>query len=337
MTSILANIVLGLFFSASVAFASSGSSDIDLTTVPQVVEKSRPYVVEIIEPDGTTQSVTGISNGANIDAVLATLKLPVYSEDRTTVFPEIKMGIGGKITLNTAPVYTLIDGKKTSTIRSWQPTIGEILTENGVEMGDDDKINFSLDTEAISGMEIRITRVARTTVKESQQIDFKTVKKEDKTVDEGKIIVQQKGVKGEKLFYYLVIREDGVQISKTLTKTETATEPTEEIQIIGTKPVITVACGSRADIKGWILEAGLQYGVKPNSLCTLMMKESRGNPNSVGGDGAYNGLFQYEAGFWNRASSSAGYASASIFDAKAQIFSTAWAWSHGLRSRWPAD
>jgi hypothetical protein len=232
----------------------------------------------------------------------------------------------------------LIDGKRTSTIRSWQPTIGEILAEKSVELGDDDRINFSIDTEAITGMEIRITRVARTTVKESQPIDYKTVKKEDKTVDEGRVIIQQKGIKGEKLFYYLVIREDGEQVSKTLTKTEISKDPIEEIQIIGTKPVITVACGSRSDIKAWILEAGLQYNIKPNALCIRMMKESRGNSNVVGGtDGKYSGLFQYEAGFWNRASSSAGYAGASIFDAKAQIFSTAWAWSNGLRSRWPAD
>jgi len=40
-------------------------------------------------------------------------------------------------------------------------------------------------------------------------------------------------------------------------------------------------------------------------------------------------------GFWQWASAKAGYSGASIYDPTAQIFTTAWALTHGQAGRWP--
>jgi len=238
MTSIPSNIVLGLFFSASVAFASNGTNDINLNSTTLQAQNSRPFVVEIIDAKGQSSTVSGISAGGSIENILNDLKVTYYPEDMTSVFPEIKMGIGGKITLRQAPDYILIDGKKKSVIRSWKPTIGEIFTEKSIELGVDDKVNFAPETEAISGMEIKINRVSKTTVIEPEIIAYKTVRKENPNVEKGNKTVLQKGENGNKNKFYLVIREDGEQISKTLTKTETTKEPTQEIVEVGTKIVV---------------------------------------------------------------------------------------------------
>jgi len=115
-----------------------------------------------------------------------------------------------------------------------------------------------------------------------------------------------------------------------LIKTKTTRQPKDEIILIGTKPTITVRCKYN-DI---VVAAAVKYNVDPNEICSLMMKESNGNSYSGAGS-QYQGLFQYTNNFWKLASSKAGYGGISIFDSTAQIYTTAWAFSHGERNRWP--
>ena len=291
----------------------------------------RPYVIEIIKPDGTKDTeVNGISKETDPFLISETVVAKPFKEDKFTAFPSPQMGIGGKITLYRAPDYKVKDGKKDLVFRSWSNTVGDLLAENDIELGQDDKINFSASTQLELNMEISIIRVAKTTLIQTESIPFTTTKRNDPNLDQGKTKVEQAGKTGKKNLFYLVTREDGVEVSRVLQKTEVAEEPVTEKLIIGTKPVITVRCKFN-DI---VAEAAAKYLVNPNALCTLMMKESNGNTGSISG-GGHLGLFQYTSGFWADASAKAGFAGASWQDARAQIFTTAWAISHGQRGRWP--
>lgn len=251
-------------------------------------------------------------------------------EDKIVVTPDLSQGFGSIISLYRAPEYTVIDGKKSIILRSWQKTVGELLTEGNIELGDDDKINFSTDTELFHDMKITIIRVAITNIKESQPIDFNIVKKDDPTMDKGKTKIQTQGQKGTKVLTYRVQREDGVEVSRKLINTEITVEPVTQVVLIGTRPVITVRC----NYNDTVIAASLKYSIDPNTVCNLMMKESNGHYNSVGGNNQYFGLFQYTESFWAQASKSAGYGGASCFDPTAQIYTTAWALTHGFSGRW---
>lgn len=323
------NLLLGI---ALPAFAASNfSSEVNLNSQNNSTGGSRPYIIEEISASGEkTGETKGISAEGDPFLISKAIGANPYEEDRFSSFPSLNMGIGGKITLYRAPDYKIKDGKKEFVARSWTKTVGDLLSENKIELGEDDKINFSQGTSLELDMNINIIRVARTTMIKSEPIDYKTIKKEDPNLDRGKTKVEQAGKKGKRNLFYLVTREDGVQISKVLMKSEIAAPPVEEKLIIGTKPVITVRCKFN-DI---VAEAAAKYSVDPNALCTLMMKESNGNTGSVSGSG-HLGLFQYTSGFWADASAKAGFSGASWQDARAQIFTTAWAFSHGQRGRWP--
>lgn len=315
--------LIGIFFKIS------SYSKASFENAPESV--SLPYVIEEKDWQGDLISEKkGVSSGEDETEVAESLGYTLYPEDKLSAFPEMKMNIGSKITITRAPVIYLKDGKKRFEFRSWKKTVGELLEEKNIELGEDDKINFSTDTFLEDEMQLVIVRVAITTVNEKEQIDYKTIKKDDPNLDEGKTKVAQAGVKGEKLLTYRVMRENGEEVSRSLVNTEIVSEPKEEVLMIGTRPVITVRC----KFNDTVISAAQKYGADANALCTLMMKESNGNPRS--GEGTqYQGLFQYTDGFWKIASTKAGYAGASIFDPTAQIFSTAWAVTHGERGRWP--
>jgi hypothetical protein len=89
-----------------------------------------------------------------------------------------------------------------------------------------------------------------------------------------------------------------------------------------------------ARYRAWMVEARAMYPYPQSvdKMYRVMMCESSGNPRAVGGGGAWLGLFQYAPGTWRGSWNP--YRNQSIWDARAQIFATAKAWSIGMQSHW---
>lgn len=276
------------------------------------------------------------SDAPTITAAFAQANQPYYPEDQVSAFPDPTLHIGSVITVRRALPVTVIDGKKTAVVRTWQGTVGDLLSEKKIDLGNDDKISPAPSTPLSADTKIVITRVAITTISINQPISFSITNQNDPNMDEGQTKVTQQGSDGVKTFTYLVRREDGVEISRTLTKTEVTTAPITQIVHVGTRPVITVACGSASDIRGWILSAALQYGLSANKLCTMMMQESGGDRNRISSTTPpYFGLFQYGY-FAGAAANLPKYAGRPWNDAEAQVYVTAWEITHGkCHNMWP--
>jgi hypothetical protein len=89
-----------------------------------------------------------------------------------------------------------------------------------------------------------------------------------------------------------------------------------------------------AQYRAWMVDAKriYPYPQSIDKMWRVMMCESSGNPNASGGGGAWLGLFQYAPPTWRSGWNP--YRNASIWDAKAQIYATAKAWSIGMQSHW---
>jgi len=241
------------------------------------------------------------------------------------------LSIAGLVVVFEAPKYTIMDGKKQYEISSFKGRVEDILKDGGVELANEDVISPTRGThEPVADNLIKITRVSIAQIDEFQPVPYQIKKIDDPTLDQGKTTVATKGQNGKKQLTYSVRREDGVEISRILVKTSTITESVTEIVKIGTKPVIIGWCKYNDDV----IAASIKNNLDPNKLCALMKKESNGHPDSVNPAGPYIGLFQYTEGFWADAAKKAGFAGASIYDARSQIFVTAWALTHGYAGRW---
>src|SRR5437868_533232 len=86
--------------------------------------------------------------------------------------------------------------------------------------------------------------------------------------------------------------------------------------------------------RAWMADAKKMYPY-PQSLDKMyrvMMCESSGNARASGGRGAWLGLYQYAPSTWRGRWNP--YRASSIWDAKAQIYATAKAWSIGMQRQW---
>jgi hypothetical protein len=89
-----------------------------------------------------------------------------------------------------------------------------------------------------------------------------------------------------------------------------------------------------AKYRAWMEDARklYPYPQSVDKMYRVMMCESSGNARAVGYRSLYHGLFQYARGTWNGKWNP--YRSQNIYDAKAQIYATAKAWSIKMQSHW---
>ncbi len=264
--------------------------------------------------------------------VFSDIGIEVYPEDKVSVLVDPVLGLGTRIKIRRATAVTINDGGKIKTFRTWKETVKQLLDEKGIKLSDLDRVSLSLDTTLTSDMEITIVRVRTEETTEKLAIAFKTVYKDDPNTYIGRSYVSQSGKNGEKEVVFKLTYENKELVSKEPIAEKILTKAQNKIVFKGTRRKVTVRCGGYNNL---IEDAAAENGLDPNSLCILMRKESNFHWDSVGCSGQCFGLFQYKYGFWTEVSCRAGYCSASIWDAKVQIYTTAWAWANGYRGRWP--
>lgn len=259
------------------------------------------------------------------------LDIVIYPEDKIRVFPVPELKIGSQITIERALPVEVTDAKITKIYRTWQKTIGELFKENQIELLGQDSVEPPLATWLRKDIKIKITRVAEVEAIEKEPINYSIVKKTSIDLEKGQTKIDTKGVKGEKEVTYVIKRVDGVEVSKTRKSEAVTKKPVNEILIVGIGPKYAKS----GPYKDTINAAARSYLINGTALMCLMLRESGGTSDAGWPDGQYRGLYQYESGFWNDISAMAGYGGASIYNAEAQIFTTAYALTHGYGGRWP--
>lgn len=259
------------------------------------------------------------------------LNLRIYPEDKIEAFPDPFLGIGSKITVQRAMPIQITDAKVKTTYRTWKKTVSELLAEQKLELIGKDSVEPIATSLLKYNMQIKITRVAEVEITEKETIGFRTIRKNDVDLEKGQTKTEQKGINGEKEVRYLVKRVDGVEASRSVIETKVTKEPQTEILIIGIGPKL-VHSGPYVDT---LNAAAKKYLINATALQCLMYRESGGSADTGYPDAQYKGLFQYEEGYWVDASNQAGYGGASIYDATAQIYTTAYQLTHGQSRRWP--
>ncbi len=177
-----------------------------------------------------------VAHYTNPKLALVDAGITLHSEDRLT---NTVYAIGGVLKLERAPLIHVVDGKKKRDVRSWVPTVTDLIAEKGIpEIGHDDKVTPDETAVLTHNMTVTIVRVQETDVVEKQTIAFATIEKTDATLERGKTRVDQEGHNGTKLLTYHVRREDGDEVSRKLTKTEIPTQKQDRIVVKGTKLII---------------------------------------------------------------------------------------------------
>lgn len=259
------------------------------------------------------------SNSFNVESILSENNIVIDQKDKVFVpeagvYPTEQQSI---IIERATRATIVVDGAELK-VTTKANTVAEVLVENGITLIGSDKTSVELDSLVFNNMTISVIRVSSNTITENQSIPFATIYKNDATLTKGMMKVAQEGKNGTKSVTFSLSLENGTEVSRIKLSEVITENPIEKIVLNGTKPK------NVGPLWPMVQDAANKYGVDAGRMYDMMMCESHGDPNVIGGGGKYFGLFQYTHGTWSGTSAGAGYVGADIFDAEAQIYATAW-------------
>lgn len=197
------------------------------------IYRARPVIVE----DGSTrtkvmtpyQTASRIAKDANIT---------VYPEDTATVRRSgdlVGDGAGLQLSISRATVFTLDLYGRVSEARTQAKTVGDMLKQKGIVLGEIDRVSLPVETPIASGMSLRVWREGRQTITSEQPIAFTTEFVYDADRPLGYRAIHVPGVPGVRLVTYDVEIKDGKEVSKKEIARQVAKNPSTQKLTIGIK------------------------------------------------------------------------------------------------------
>ncbi|MFC4002749.1 transglycosylase family protein [Prauserella oleivorans] len=159
-------------------------------------------------------------------------------------------------------------------------TAKELLRELNLSLGPEDEIDGGLELRLLDGAEVHISRTGVSVVNETEIIEPEVRYVEDPELEEGKEIVEEEGVPGEKIVTYRVTKKNDREIAREELSSKVVKEAKEKVVRVGTKepPQPVISDGAVWD--------------------RLAECESGGNWATNTGNGYYGGL-QFDKSTWD--------------------------------------
>ena len=181
------------------------------------------------------EETTVMSKAYTIEGFLENENIEYCDEDYISKTPETFIYDGISFDLRHATDYTVTADGKTTEHKTLKRTVGDALAEEGIQVGERDIVTPSLDSKMGDNVNIVVQRVTiREEVKE-ETVAFKTLEKDDSSLNEGTSKVITEGKDGTDKVTYEVTYIDGVEASRKEVSRETVTAAVDKVVANGTR------------------------------------------------------------------------------------------------------
>lgn len=256
----------------------------------------RAYPAVIIDGDKVVNTLSGYRSARQIAESAGVV---IYPEDKLTMernseFSKIG-SVGQKIVIERALPVQLSIGDKVFEFRTWKNTVGELLTEKGIELSSQDELSFDRNEKIYKDMKIYLSKINQDIIQIKEVINPEVQYKDDPNQPRNFQKILEEGKPGEQLVSYLVNQKNGVVVGRQQISSEVITPASPRVVLRGT---LSDSINDNAEL-----------------LYKLRMCETGGRYNANTGNGYY-GAYQFSAATWNRWNT--GYARADLAPAEVQ-------------------
>lgn len=254
----------------------AGAYDVNIYRARPVAVHDGGIVKKIMSP---YRSAAQIANQAGI-------KLhdedEVYLESSDDVVSD---GAVERLVINRATPFIFVFYGEKSRSYTQAKTVGDMLSENGIILGDKDKISPKLTTPIKANMKVDLWREGKQTVTRNEVVKYSVRQIQDADQKVGYHKVKTPGVDGRKLVTYNLVVKNGREVSKKAIKTIVTKKAVEQVEVIGTKNNYS------GSLNEWLL--------------ALRTCEAGGAYDRNSGNGYY-GAYQFLPSTWNSIASKIG-------------------------------
>src|SRR5690606_32651658 len=178
-----------------------------------------------------------------LEKLLAEHHIEIGPHDRLSI-PSGDLKHGDRIVIDHTQPVKLLEGERSVTVHTVGDTVGAVLDDLGIELGELDRTEPPLHAAISENDAVRIVRVKEVTEYIEKEIPYAVVTKKDSSLAQGKEKIVQPGKEGVLIETIVKTYEDGVLASSKVIDTELSEASVDEVVAIGTLKPVTVLSAS---------------------------------------------------------------------------------------------
>lgn len=187
----------------------------------------------IVSIDGKEYKKISTFKNTYRDALSAN-DISLGSKDKVTPSLDKKVEDGTNLKIKKAvKVNVEVDGKKLA-IKSAEDNVGNMLQSEKIKLKQSDKVYPKEDTPIKNGLNVSITRIETKVLKETKNMDYEVVTKDDSSLERGAKKVIQDGQNGEKEVSTEVVYENGKEKARKIVAETVKKKPVAKVVAVGT-------------------------------------------------------------------------------------------------------
>lgn len=176
--------------------------------------------------------------------ILQEANIDVSDNDKLSLPLDSEIDKNREIDVLQAFEVAIIEQGDSRQVQSPVTSVSNFLKEQGITLGEFDKVNYRLDSKIHANMKVEIIRVEKVSKVVEEPLSYSTEKQRGITLLKGESTVLTKGKNGKKKTTYEIVKENGKPVMKYIVSEEVTKEPVTEVVLIGTKvpePVVAAA------------------------------------------------------------------------------------------------
>lgn len=249
-----------------------------------VLARGRPLALTV---DGTQHEIW--TTALTVDTALQQVGMQNSPDMELSASPSKRIPLEGMalVVRNTKPITLLDGGQPPKEIQSSALSVGDLLTQLGVPLHDQDTVTPGRTSPVLPGMTVQVNRVRTEQRTERRLIDPPVKKIKDPELAPGSVVVEDPGAPGEQVITYAVTLANGKETDRQQLSVQEIT-PAREAKI---------RVGAKFDKRAARSAAKASQVADGPVWDRLARCESGGNWSANTGNGYYGGL-QFDEGTW---------------------------------------
>ncbi|MDA2805955.1 ubiquitin-like domain-containing protein [Nocardiopsis sp. LSu2-4] len=277
-----------------------------------VVRSARELTVAIDGEEPEAHRVTALTVGEALDQIGLSAEPLELSEERSAPIPEEGLEVTGE----RARGMVILRDRVRTEVATTEAVVGDVLAENGIDVGAHDIVEPEVDRPAEEGAVIRVVEALGEPETEEVAIEAETEERETDELEKGEERTVREAEDGVKEVTVLPVLEEGEEAERVLEE-QVVEEPVDGVVEVGTAE------------PG---QAGSAGGLNWSALAQC---ESGGDPSAVNAAGGYYGLYQFSPSTWRSAGGTGSPAEASASEQTMRAQKLYEMVGGNWRSQWP--
>lgn len=219
--------------------------------------------------------------------------ITLYAEDTTKLTRSADLigdGAGLQLVIDRATLISVNLYGKMTELRTQATTVGDMLTEKKIDLGEIGRASVASTTPITAGMEIKIWREGKQTVTVDEAVAFEIEQVKDADRAIGYKEVKTPGKNGISTVSYEIEIRNGVEVSRNKIASVVVEAATKQVEIVGAKPNTLPYTGGGTKTE-WLAASNIpaeSWGYAD----FMVQKESGWNPNAKNASSGACGLAQ---------------------------------------------